>query len=391
LIKIKKVERKGTGAIKYDGMKSRFGRDDLLPLWVADMDLPVAEPIQSAILKRAQHPIYSYTLYEDSYFDSIIKWYKNEFDWDIEREWIVPEHGVVVSINLAIRAFSKKGDGILIQTPIYPPFTKAVNQQKRTVLENRLLFENGETEVNWDDFRIKAKDAKMFLLCSPHNPSTRAWSKDDLQKMIDICVAEDVIIVSDEIHSDFVFNQKHIPIGMIEKAKDITITLHAPSKTFNIAGLNTSFVIIPNRKIRDAYIKEHSLTGLEHGNPFGLVAAQTAYTQGKDWLEDIKVQLQENAGYVKEFLSTNIPEIIPHKHDATFLIWLDCRALNLNDDKLIDLFVNHAKLALNSGISFGEAGSGFMRLNIATDKNTLEEAMKRLDSAIKSYLGGRSL
>ncbi len=379
----KNEDRKGTDCSKYDGAKAKFGTDDLLPMWVADMDFAVPKAVKKAIDDRASHPIYAYTIYSDSFYQSIVEWYDKEFDWQIQKEWIVAEHGVVISINMAIDAFSKEGDGILVQTPIYPPFTSSIKRNKRKLVENRLIFEDGKTLIDWDDFEKKAKSAKLFLLCSPHNPSTHAWSKEELQRIVEICRKENLIIVSDEIHSDFMLEGKHQPIGQLKDARDITITLHAPSKTFNIAGLNTSYVIIPNPKLREAYTIAHQRVGLADGNPFGITTLEAAYHEGKPWLDALKKQLVKNSKYIQDFLSENIPQITMIEHKATFLIWLDCRALEMDDEELKNFFIYKAKLGLNSGIDFGEAGSGFMRLNIAADNAHIVEAMNRLASAIK--------
>lgn len=378
----KAINRKGSDCSKWDGIEDKFGRNDILPLWVADMDIAAPSVAQNAILQRVKHPVYGYALYSDSFYQSIIDWYKSEFGYQIQKEWIVPEHGVVVSIHNAIKAFSKEGDGILIQTPIYPPFTSAITNHNRKVIENRLVFEDNQTIVDWEDFESNVKKSKIFLLCSPHNPSTRAWREDELERMVGICRKHNVIIVSDEIHSDLVFHQKHTPVSAIKDAQEISLVLHAPSKTFNIAGLNTSYLIIPNKNLRDAYTNEFGKTGLDNGNVFGVTALKAVYTDGKEWLEELKQHICNNSEFVKKYLSEHISEITVCKHEATFLMWLDCRKLNLSDDELQDFFINRAKLGLNSGISFSEAGSGFMRLNIGTDIRTLQEAMDRLKLAI---------
>jgi len=377
------IEREGTHCSKWDGRKEKFGRKDILPLWVADMDLAAPEVVQDAMKRRLKHPVYGYALYTDTFYQSIVDWYADTFDWEIEKEWIVPEHGVVVSINLAIKALTQKGDGIVIQTPIYPPFFSSVQRNGRVVLENRLIFQEGKTRIDFEDFEQKIKQAKLFLLCSPHNPSTRAWEPEELEKMVEICHRHQVIILSDEIHSDLVFGASHIPTAMLAKAKEITLLLHAPSKTFNIAGLNTSYLIIPNQDLRKRYETEHKRAGLDNGNLFGVTALEAAYSGGKPWLEALKKHLLANSGFVKTFIGQHIPEISVYQHDATFLMWLDCRGLGLDDGALSLFFIEEARLGLNSGVSFGEAGSGFMRLNIGTGREMLEQAMHQLEAAIK--------
>ena len=377
------VERAGTHCSKWDGREAKFGRADILPLWVADMDIAAPQVAQDAMRERLDHPVYGYALYSEGFYQSIQNWYKTSFDWQIDRAWIVPEHGVVVSINLAIDAFTRSGDGVLVQTPIYPPFLSSVERNGRKVLENKLLFKEGTSYIDFEDFESKAKEAKLFLLCSPHNPSTRAWTADELDRMVEICHRYGVIIISDEIHSDLVFGKEHIPTAALSKAKEITLVLHAPSKTFNIAGLNTSYLIIPNATLRQQYAEAHQRAGLDNGNLFGVAALEAVYREGREWLEALKAHIQGNRDFVQSFIEASLPEIKVYTHEATFLMWLDCRGLGLDDGALQDFFIDKAKLGLNSGVSFGEAGSGFMRLNIGTGRGTLEQAMAQLKSAIE--------
>ena len=377
------VERRGTGSLKWDDTLQRLGSDDLLPMWVADMDFPVAAVIHEALQKRLDHPVYGYTVFDPAFYDAIVWWYRERFGWAIERDWIVPDHGVVISINTAIAAYTKRGEGVVIQTPIYPPFMQAVEHNDRTLLENRLHYEAGRYTVDWEDFEAKIAKARLFLLCSPHNPTTRAWSDEELARMASICARHDVIIVADEIHSDVVHARTHHPIGALPDARPITLTLHAPSKTFNVAGLNTSFAIIPDRTLRTAYRRRYAQLGLPHGNPFGIEALKAAYTpQGAAWLEELLGVLRENIAFVRAYLAEHIPQIVPVETEATFLIWLDCRGLGLDDGELEQLFVHEARIGLNRGIGFGEAGSGFMRLNIGTSRAILAEGLSRLNTAI---------
>jgi len=373
------VERRGSGAIKWDDMVSRFGRDDVTPLWVADMDMAAPLVIQEALAHRSAHPVYGYTRYDEAFFNAIIWWYQERFGWEIAREWIVPDHGVVLSINTAIVALTRPGEGILIQTPIYPPFTEAVERNRRTLLENRLIDRGGRYEIDWEDFEAKAANASLFLLCSPHNPTTRAWDRDELERMAGICHQHNVTIVADEIHSDIVYDRPHFPIGMVEAIRDSALTLHAPSKTFNIAGLNTSFAIIPDAQMRKAYRRVYDRIGLPHGNPFGIEALKAAYTpEGISWLEALKVHLRSNIALVQRMLLEEAPRIVPISTEATFLIWLDCRKLEREDIQLQQLCVEDARLALNPGTHFGPAGSGYMRLNIGTSATVLRRALEQM-------------
>ncbi|MGC9351238.1 MAG: MalY/PatB family protein, partial [Sulfurovum sp.] len=276
-ISVEAVQREGTYAVKLDGAQKKFGTDDLLPLWVADMDIASPLCVQAALQRRAAHPIYGYTAYPERYYRAIQEWYLNRFGWNIEREWIVPAYGVVPSMNFAIHAYSEAGDGIIIQTPLYPPFSGSVRRHGREVLENRLIYRNGSYTIDYADFEAKAKQAKLFLLCSPHNPTGRVWERKELEKMIDICLENEVIIVSDEIHADIVYQKKHYALGSFEQVKYHSVVLNAPSKTFNIAGLNTSYAIIPDRRLRHAYIREQDSSGITNGNPFGIEALMAAY------------------------------------------------------------------------------------------------------------------
>jgi len=376
------IDRTNTHSVKFDEAKKKFGTDDLLPLWVADMDLASPVCVQKALQKRASHPIYGYTVYPNSYYDAIIKW-NRRYGLEVKKEWIVPCYGVVPSLNFALTAYSKEKDAVIVQTPLYPPFVSSAKHKKRVVLDNTLLYVNGKYTINFDDFTKKAKEATLFLLCSPHNPSSRAWSKEELEKMIDICIKEDVLIVSDEIHADIVYKSSHCSIASFSKAQDSCVIFNAPSKTFNIAGLNTSYAIIPNSKLRKAFSLEQNKSGITNGNPFGIEALIAAYEEGSSWVDDLKLHLEENIAYVKDFLQTNDLPIDVCETEATFLMWLDCRGLKLSHDKLTEFFYKKAKLGLNDGVSFGKAGEGFMRLNVGTSKAVLNKAMQRLLLAYK--------
>ncbi len=380
----KSISRQGTYTTKYDDVKKKFGTDNLIPLWVADMDLASPLCVQDALQKRAKHPIYGYTVYPKSYYEAIQNWMKKRFDWQIEKEWIVPCYGVVPSINFAISAYSKEGDGIIVQTPVYAPFFSSVKHKKRKVLDNVLVYKDGAYHIDFVDFESKAKEAKLFLLCSPHNPTGRVWSEVELTKIIKICLAYDVLIISDEIHADVVYEKIHHSIGSFEQIAKHFVILNAPSKTFNIAGLNTSYAIIADVKLRQAYVLEQNKSGITNCNPFGIEALTAAYDGGEEWLEALKKHLFDNIVYVTDFLKNEGVPIIPVKTEATFLMWLDCRGLALEQEALVNMFVYKAKLGLNNGRDFGESGVGFMRLNVGTSKDVLQEAMQRLLRATRS-------
>lgn len=378
------ISRQGTHSVKWDEAKKKFGADALLPLWVADMDLASPLCVQDAMKKRASHPLYGYTMYPDAYYESIQNWMQDRFSWQIEKEWIIPCYGVVPSLNFIINAYTREGDGILIQTPIYPPFVSSVKHQKRRVLDNTLVYENGSYHIDFEDFASKAKEAKLFLLCSPHNPTGRVWSEEELEKLIEICIANNVLIISDEIHADIVYQKRHRSIGSFEKIMHHCVILNAPSKTFNVAGLNTSYAIIPDTRLRQAYRLEQDRSGITNGNPFGIEALMSAYTKGAPWLEQLKEHLLSNITYVNRFLKEHQLPVKAVPTEATFLMWLDCRGMGLSHDQLVDFFLHKAKLGLNDGKSFGEAGEGFMRLNVGTSKEVLQEAMQRLLDAYKA-------
>ena len=377
------VNRQGTHTVKWDEQKKKFGTDDLLPLWVADMDLASPSCVQEAMKKRASHPLYGYTIYPESYYESIQKWMQERFSWQIEKEWIVPCYGVVPSLNFILSAYTKEGDGIIVQSPIYPPFISSVKHQKRSVLDNTLLYENGSYHINFEDFEQKAKEATLFLLCSPHNPTGRVWSREELERIITICMQNDVLIVADEIHADIVYDKVHYPLSSFEKIKHRSVILNAPSKTFNVAGLNSSYAIIPDARLRHKYNVEQKRSGITNGNPFGIEALISAYNEGAPWLESLKVHLFSNIMRVKTFLVQHKIPIYVVPTEATFLLWLDCREMGMSHEKLIDFFVLKAKLGLNDGQSFGHSGEGFMRFNVGTSKAVVEEAMQRLLDAYK--------
>jgi len=377
------VDRRGTYTTKLDDAVKKFGTDDLMPLWVADMDLASPACVQSAMRKRAEHPVYGYTVYPQRYYKAIQEWMKKRFKWEIKEEWIVPCYGVVPSMNFAIEAYSERGEGVVIQSPIYPPFAASVKRRKRTLHDNTLVYKNGRYEIDFEDFEAKIKVSRIFLLCSPHNPTGRVWNEEELDKMIDICLAHNVVIVSDEIHADIVYEKTHHILGSIEKVRDHCVILNAPSKTFNVAGLNTSYAIIPDDRLRRRFHVKQDQSGLTNGNPFGIEALMSAYEEGDVWLDALKKYLADNILFIKDFIVKHELPMTAIPAEATFLVWLDCRKMGLSHEDLIDFFIHHAKLGLNDGKSFGKTGEGFMRLNIGTSREVLEEAMQKVLKAYK--------
>ncbi len=378
------IDRSGTYSVQYDERGAKFGREDLLPLWVADMDLPSPQCVTDALLKRASHPVYGYTLYPDRFFDAVTAWMAKQHGWSIEKESIVPVPGVVPALNLLVNALSEPGEGILIQPPVYHPFFRLGKNHGRKLLKNPLRLENGRYRIDFDDFSKKAKEARLFVLCSPHNPVGRVWEREELMRMAQICRDEEVVILSDEVHADILFSpHTHTPTASLGRdISEITVTLNAPSKTFNIAGLNTAYAIIENDSLRRRFASEIRRYELTMGNLFGIEALMAAYEGGSTWLAELLLYLRGNVEYVTDSLQSEKPAIVPIEPEATYLMWLDCRGLGMSDKELEDFFINKAGLGLNTGISFGEEGSGFMRMNVGCPRSKLEEAMKRLKSAL---------
>lgn len=381
------ISRKNSNSVKFDMCEQIFGKADVLPLWVADMDFATPEFIRKAVIKRAEHEVYGYTFRSDGFSDSIINWMKKRHEWEIEKDWISFSPGIVPALNFAVKAYSKPGDSIIIQPPVYFPFFTAVEDHNRKILHNKLVEKDGRFYIDFEDFEKKAMDASMFLFCHPHNPAGRVWEKEELTRLVNICRKNKVMIISDEIHSDLMLNgHKHIPLLSIEGAKEISISLFAPSKTFNLAGLSTSFTVCSNAGIRKMFEKQINQLHLGMGNIFGAVALEAAYTKGEDWLEALLVYLNENQKFLQKFIQTKISAVKVIKAEATYLIWLDFRKLKMDDKELKEFIINKAGIGFNDGPMFGPGGSGFQRINIALPRKKLEEALLKLEEAINNYL-----
>lgn len=379
------IERRGTGAIKVDALEERYGNADLIPMWVADMDFKSPPAIAEAIIDRAKHGIFGYTKPGQAYYNSIINWVGGYHDWKVKQEWISFIPGIVKGIAFAVDCFTDKGDEIIIQPPVYHPFRIVPTLHHRTVVGNPLILNSGQYQMDLEGLKsLISPSSKMLILCNPHNPGGRVWTRQELIDIADICYDRNVLVISDEIHSDLAFApNKHIPFASVsEKAAQNSITFMAPSKTFNIAGIVSSYSIIPNDKLREKFHTFLASSELESGHIFAYLAAQTAYNEGKEWLEEVKDYLWRNIEFVDNYLKTNIPQVKAMLPEASFLIWLDCRELNISQEELVSLFVNDAKLALNDGAIFGAGGEGFMRLNIGTPKSNIKKAMDCLQKAI---------
>jgi len=378
------IPREGTNCIKYDAREWLFKTNDVLPLWVADTDFRTPDFIAEAIKKRAEHEIYGYTFKPDSYFDAVIGWMKRRHNWTIEKEWISSSPGVVAGLTLAIETFSKPGDGVIVQPPVYFPFFESVKGTKRKMVENPLKIENGRYTLDFEDLRSKIdKNTRLLLLCNPQNPGGMVWTQNELEKLAEICLENNIIVISDEIHSDLVFTgNRHIPFATLseETAKNSVICM-APSKTFNVAGLASSLVIIPDKTKKARYERALNVGHLGMGNIFGSVALEAAYSNGDKWLDQLLDYLWENYLFLENFITKNLPKVKVMKPEATYLIWLDFREYGMNDEELMQFTVEKAKVGLNNGGRFGTGGDGWLRLNIGCPRSVLEEGLNRLKEA----------
>jgi len=371
---------------KWCGREKIFGTDDVIPMWVADMDFESPKPVIDAIVKRAKHGIFGYTYMPSSYYQSITQWFKNKYDWEIQKNWINYSPGVVPALSFIALAFSKPGDKIILQSPVYRRFFEVINQNGRQILNSPLKLKDSRYIIDFDDFEKKASDpkAKLFFLCNPHNPVGRVWSREELTKLGEICIKNNILVVSDEIHSDFVYTgYKHMIFPSIsEEFAQNSITLNAPSKTFNLAGLQTSIIIIPNQEYYNIYNNMISALKLTRGNVFGLVSLEASYRFGEEWMYQLLEYLEGNVKYLINFFEEKIPKIKVIKPEATYLLWLDCRNLGLNDLELREFMIKKAKVGLLEGYQFGQGGEGFQRINIGCPRVILKEALERIEKAV---------
>lgn len=376
------VDRRGTSCLKYDFQVERRGRDDLLPLWVADMDFALPDNILDDIKKRVSHGIFGYTDPKREYFDSVIGWFYSHFGWEGKPEWITVTPGVVVAISVAVRALTKEGEGVLIQQPVYYPFSEAILLNKRKLVNNQLVYENGKYSIDFEDFgkKIVDENVKLFILCSPHNPVGRVWTEEELRKMGEICLKHNVIIVSDEIHCDFTYEgHKHTVFPSLgEEFENNVVFCTAPSKTFNIAGLHVSNIFIPNPEIRKKFKSELESFGFSQPNVLGLTACQSVYSKGEEWYTNLKEYIAGNLDFAREYLAKNMPKIQLVEPDGTYLIWLDCEKLGLSVEELESFVEDKAKLWVDFGKIFGKESGQFIRLNIACPRKTLRQALEQL-------------
>lgn len=381
------IDRKNTYSLKYDAAKQRNLPKDLLPLWVADMDFQVSSYIQDAVLRQTQHGIFGYSEVQEDYFEVLQKWMKRHYDWQIDSRWLVKTPGIVFALAMAVKAFTSPGDSVLIQQPVYYPFSEVIADNQRRVVSNTLIQEeSGRYVMDFEDFeeKIVREKIKLFFLCNPHNPVGRVWTKEELTTLGDICYRHHVLVVSDEIHADFVFRGKHqVFAGLKEEYREISITATSPSKTFNIAGLQVSNIFIPNPQLRSQFVKQIDAAGYSQLNVLGLVAAKAAYEFGEEWYQAMLKYVGDNIAYATNYLKERLPEIKFTQQEGTYLLWLDFRPLKLSESQLEELIIKKARLQLDSGRMFGVTGSGFQRINIACPRETLKEALTRLERAIR--------
>ena len=381
------VNRKNTNCLKYDFAVRRGRPENVLPLWVADMDFKVAPEITQAIKKRVAHGIFGYSEVKEEYFEAVSAWMEQKHGWHVKEDWLVKTPGVVFALAMAVQAFTEPGDAVIIQQPVYYPFSEVIADNGRRIVDNTLeLKEDGKYHINFEDFEQKVKEnhVKLFLLCSPHNPVGRVWTKEELKKIAAICRKYDVIVVSDEIHEDFVFNGKHqVFADLSEDAKNRTITCTAPSKTFNLAGLQVSNIWIANPKLRDKFKKQIAAAGYSQLNTLGLTACEAAYRYGGEWHAELLGYLKSNLNFLREFLQTRLPEVKLIEPEGTYLVWLDFGSLGLTEEQREELLTKKAGIWLDSGAIFGAAGEGFERINIACPRSILKDALERIERAVR--------
>ena len=381
------VERRNTDCLKFDAAVRRGYPADILPLWVADMDFPTAQPVLEALHQRTNHGVFGYTEADPDRFFSVLQgWFLAQHQWEIQKEWLLQTPGVVFALAMAVKAYTQPGDAVLIQQPVYYPFTEVILDNGRRRVSNDLVLRGGRYEIDFADFeeKIVANQVKLFLFCSPHNPVGRVWTKEELERIAEICRKHHVIVVADEIHEDFVWSgHPHIPFASLgEEAANYSVTCTSPSKTFNLAGLQVSNIFIPNFELRRKLKHEINAAGYSQLNTLGLTACEAAYRDGLPWLEELKAYLRQNIEYTRTFLRQNLPQVRLIEPEGTYLLWLDFRNLGLSNAALEELIIKKAGLWLDSGAIFGAAGKGFQRINVACPRAVLAEALQRIAKAI---------
>jgi cystathionine beta-lyase len=381
------VEREGTDCIKYDRRLETFGKKDVIPMWVADMDFKTPGFIIDKLMSRLQHEILGYSFRPEEYFNSISAWIEKRHGWRIENDWICFCPGIVPALNFCTLSYTRPGDSIIVQPPVYTPFFSAVETHGRNLIYNQLTEKDGKWSMDFESLTASVNESiKMIIISNPHNPVGRAWSRQELETLAAICLKNNILILSDEIHCDLVLpGYIHTPIASIsEEVAEITVTCIAPSKTYNLAGLSTSSLIIPNHVLRKYFNRKIESLHIGNGNIIGTVASIAAYSEGEEWLMALLEYLDKNTEYVMNYCAELIPEIIPVRPEATYMMWLDCRKLGMNGKELQEFFVCKAGVGLNEGSAFGPGGEGFMRINIGTTRQIVARAMEQIKKAVIS-------
>ena len=380
------IERRGTGAVKTDALKKVYGKEDLIPLWVADMEFETPDFIIEAIRKRLEHPVFGYTVMPEGYWETVKTWIEDHHGWKTETEWMTFIPGIVKGIGMVINALLEKEDKVIIQPPVYHPFRLIPQKNGREVVFNPLKeLPDGSYEMDFENLEaVCDPKCKLLILSNPHNPAGIVWPRETLMKLADFCHSHGITVISDEIHCDMaLFGNRHIPFASVsEKAAECSITFGAPSKTFNIAGIVSSYAIVPDEGLREKFFKWLEASEMSAAHIFAPIATMAAFKHGENWRQQMLRYLECNIRFVEEYCLKNIPQIRPLRPQASFLVWLDCRKLGLSHEELTDLFVNKAGLALNDGEMFNPGGEGFMRLNIGTPRDILKEAMDKLLDAV---------
>ncbi len=383
------VDRSENHAAKYDERLKKFGREDVIPLWIADMDFRTAQPVIDALTARAQQGLWGYTARPDSYFDAICDWQRRRNGWEIDRSLLSWSLGVVQSLSAIVKNFTPEGGNVLIQTPVYSEFYDVTEAWDRTVLENPLIEENGRWHVDYDDLERKLRQADLFIFCSPHNPLGILWSREEVERIARLCLKYKVLMVSDEIHADLVFwgGRHTVAAALGDDIAANVITCFSGTKTFNLAGLQASAVVFPNAELKQKFDGFWRKMDIHRNNAFSLTAMEAAFRYGEEWLEQLKTYLEGNFLFIRDFCAANIPEIVPIVPAATYLVWLDCRQLGLDNGQLHDFMINQARLGLNDGNTFGRSLSGYMRLNAACPRCVLARALEQLRAAVDTLRG----
>lgn len=385
------IERRNTRSLKYDFAAERGRSEDILPMWVADMDFKTSSYIEDALAERVREGVFGYSEVKTPYFETVRDWMVRRHGWQPQEAWLVKTPGVVTALAMAVKAYTEPGDAVLIQLPVYYPFAEVIEDNGRRVVSNTLYRgEDNRYHMDFADFeqKIVQNEVKLFLLCNPHNPVGRVWTAEELTQLGDLCMKHGVIVVSDEIHEDFVFQGKHqVFAGLKKEYEDRCIVCTSPSKTFNLATMVLSNIFIPNRDLRKRFRKQLDAAGISQLGVMGLIACETAYSKGEEWYLAMHAYVRDNIAYVKNYVEQNLPGVRMTEHEGTYLVWLDFSGTGLSETELEDLIVNRAKLWLDGGTMFGECGKGFQRINVACPRSILKEAMKRLEGALEEICG----